>query len=506
MHPSPACPELCRREFWILPKMRNEPNPNTANSQSPKARKYETNPIPAAADLWRTKKCETNPIYPYPSLAQDRNMRNEPNFAPTYCLVPRASFSQNEPNSHIPSIPPPHIYAKRTQSTVSPPRIRITSADYDPSIAKFDYTYVANENNIYRKTFDHRTNDEYNQYAYDDLDRLTAVTYHDSDAEAFNMDVLGNRDGDQTLRDDGTVNFTVNDDTNRYTAIGGNSISHDNAGNTIVDQNGYQYWYDYENRIIRIDDSEDEAVATFEYDALGRRIRKVVYGSPTYTEYYYYNDKWQVLAEEYDGTSYSHRYVYGNYIDEVLIMDDGYDYYYYAHNHLFSTVALTNDTGVVVERYEYNAYGKVQIMSSAFVNRDSSLFWNPYTFTGRRLDTLDGGDLKIMYYRNRYYDTETGRFLQQDPFGIDPAGDRANPFMPLNQYYDGRNSYQYALSQVLKRIDPLGYSSFEVVEDVVSFEWWEKIGMNPGHTWKGKMTYIYSWNCTDDGAIDNLIA
>ena len=34
---------------------------------------------------------------------------------------------------------------------------RITSADYTASIAKFDYTYVANETNIYQKEFDHRT-------------------------------------------------------------------------------------------------------------------------------------------------------------------------------------------------------------------------------------------------------------------------------------------------------------------------------------------------------------
>ncbi len=60
---------------------------------------------------------------------------------------------------------------------------------------------------------------------------MTAVTYHDSDTEAFTMDALGNRTGDQTLRDDGTVDFTVDSATNRYSSVGGNSISHDDAGN-----------------------------------------------------------------------------------------------------------------------------------------------------------------------------------------------------------------------------------------------------------------------------------
>ena len=79
---------------------------------------------------------------------------------------------------------------------------RVTDIDYGAEVASFDYSYVSNENNIYRKTFDHRSGDPYNEYSYDDLDRLTGVTYHDTDTEAFNMDDLGNRDGNQTLRDE----------------------------------------------------------------------------------------------------------------------------------------------------------------------------------------------------------------------------------------------------------------------------------------------------------------
>ena len=65
--------------------------------------------------------------------------------------------------------------------------------DYGAPVASFDCSYVANENNIYRKTFDHRSSDPYNEYSYDDLDRLVGVTYHDTDTEAFNMDDTKNR-------------------------------------------------------------------------------------------------------------------------------------------------------------------------------------------------------------------------------------------------------------------------------------------------------------------------
>jgi len=61
--------------------------------------------------------------------------------------------------------------------------------------------------------------------------------------------------------------------------------------------------------------------------------------------------EWQVLAE-YDGAGALQRYyVYGNYIDEPLVMhreSDDKDYYY-AQDHLYSVVALTDDNGSVVE-------------------------------------------------------------------------------------------------------------------------------------------------------------
>jgi len=105
---------------------------------------------------------------------------------------------------------------------------RVTDIDYGESVVKFGYSYAADENNIYRKTFDHRSGDPYNEYTYDDLDRLTDAGYlvdggTPDREDSFVMDGLGNRTGNQTLRDD-TVNFTVQSSTNRYTSIGGHSI------------------------------------------------------------------------------------------------------------------------------------------------------------------------------------------------------------------------------------------------------------------------------------------
>ena len=48
-----------------------------------------------------------------------------------------------------------------------------------------------------------------------------------------------------------------------------------------------------------------------------------------------------------------------------------------------------------------------------------------------------------MYYRNRYYDTQTGRFLQPDPTG----------------YLDGMNLHEYVTSNPILYLDPSGLMS-----------------------------------------------
>jgi RHS repeat-associated protein len=87
---------------------------------------------------------------------------------------------------------------------------------------------------------------------------------------------------------------------------------------------------------------------------------------------------------------------------------------------------LFNDaSGAVMERYEYDVYGRAYVMSAGYGGRLYPWYGNPYLFTGQRQDYLDNNSLKLMYYRSRYYDTYTGRFLQRDPLGVNPAGSQS---------------------------------------------------------------------------------
>ena len=78
------------------------------------------------------------------------------------------------------------------------------------------------------------------------------------------------------LRDGTDQDYAVNDLTNRYDNDAGEDIvcEYDDAGNTTVDPNGYQYTYDYENRIIEVKDKDSVSIVEYAYDALGRRIQK----------------------------------------------------------------------------------------------------------------------------------------------------------------------------------------------------------------------------------------
>ena len=119
--------------------------------------------------------------------------------------------------------------------------------------------------------------------------------------------------------------------------------------------------------------------------------------------------------------------------------------YYYIQDHLYSPAALVDtSTGSVLERYEYDAYGDPTIWAASFTTtRSSSAYGNNYLFTGRRLDLLDTGNLKLQYNRNRHYDHHMGRWLTQDPLGATPNAQTPNRFEVIGQYGNGLNLYQY---------------------------------------------------------------
>ena len=95
--------------------------------------------------------------------------------------------------------------------------------------------------------------DPANGFTYDTLDRLTQADYLVgvlTEDEQFTYDSLGNRTN-VNLRG-GTDEVYAHNNVNEYTTIGGNSLTHDAAGNMTGCNLDYTYEYDYENRLNKI--------------------------------------------------------------------------------------------------------------------------------------------------------------------------------------------------------------------------------------------------------------
>ncbi|MCP4711149.1 MAG: RHS repeat protein, partial [Planctomycetes bacterium] len=188
-------------------------------------------------------------------------------------------------------------------------------------LVDFDYTRD-NTANITQQVFGHRDSTPDNDYTYDTMDRLTKVDYLDSLSEEFDYDKLGNRES-IVDKDDETITYAIDYETNRYDESGsyGVELEYDEAGNTTVNYDRYQFFYDYENRLIEVQTDANDVVVEYTYNALGRRSQKhEVMGIDDDYIRYYYNKDYQVLSETDEDDAELRTFIYGRGLDEVLVM------------------------------------------------------------------------------------------------------------------------------------------------------------------------------------------
>ncbi|WP_160431651.1 RHS repeat domain-containing protein [Gilliamella sp. Pas-s25] len=114
--------------------------------------------------------------------------------------------------------------------------------------------------------------------------------------------------------------------------------------------------------------------------------------------------------------------------------------YWYQNNYLGTPHRLTDSLGDTVYECEYSAYGEITYEHWPQAENNIKPI-NPLRFQGQYFDEETG----LHYNINRYYDPFTGRYITQDPLGI----------------LGGLNSYQYAGSDPINWVDPLGLIKIE---------------------------------------------
>lgn len=181
---------------------------------------------------------------------------------------------------------------------------------------------------------------------------------------------------------------------------------YDNNGNTQtkVDSTGTTtYTWDYENRLSSVTLPGSGGTVTFKYDPFGRRIYKSLSSGTSIFAY----DADNLVEETNSSGTVVARYSQGLNIDEPLAMlRSGTTSYYHADG-LGSVTSLTSAAGAVAQTYSFDSFGKQTASSGSLTN--------PFQYTGRELDA----ETSLYFYRARYYDPNTGRFLSEDPARYD---------------------------------------------------------------------------------------
>jgi RHS repeat-associated protein len=180
------------------------------------------------------------------------------------------------------------------------------------------------------------------------------------------------------------------------------SLTYDWQGN-VASKNNVAYDFDFGNRLRSV--TNGATTSTYVYDAAGRRVRDIT-GSSKYSLY--------TQAGQLAYTSDGRKRVTENYIHlggsliatRTVPFGSSTATVEYQHTDALGTpVAVTNASGAVVRRSEYEPYGKV--LNRAVLDGPG--------FTGHVEDAATG----LTYMQQRYFDAKLGIFESVDPVTAD---------------------------------------------------------------------------------------
>ena len=316
-------------------------------------------------------------------------------------------------------------------------------------------------------------------YAYDAIGSLASATVPTiyGGNESYQYDDVGNRTADAT----GSYAYDANH--RRLNEDGRFKYFYDNNGNLVLKTSKLvnevtSYQYTSENQLVKVTVAEviNGPVlkeVTFTYDAVGRRIQKKVIDNTTagdpahnYTRKYAYDGmdlRYELNASNVPVARYTYS---GSGVDDVLgvvITSAGVSAglaqeagtYYLLKDNLGTVTDVVDSNGNIKQSYLYSSYGKqLKIVNAAGADISSTPALKiPFGFTGREFDSETG----LYYFRARYLDASTGRFLQEDP-------SPGNIEIPNS----ANNKYIFGLNNPIENRDPLGRDAWNEIGKIAA--------------------------------------
>jgi RHS repeat-associated protein len=302
-------------------------------------------------------------------------------------------------------------------------------------------------------------------YEYDEARQLKGINYSSAAGPIGNLsydyDSLGrviHLGGSLVgLNLPAAMSGAVYNDHNQLITWNGASYSYDENGNLSADGTRSFTW-NARDELVQI--SGGSTSAQFSYDAWGRRTRKSVNSAAT--KYVY--DGPNIVQERSDDGSLRASFLPGFGMDEMYGRTRDSAKTEYLTDSLGSTIAIADASGTLLTNYTYEPHGKAVQGGAADDNSRA--------FTGREDDRTG-----LLYYRARYYDPSTARFIAEDPLGLG-GGDF--------------NLYRYVLGDPINHVDPSGLIILVPYTDYQALALREQLKCNQGSTW-GCIKAAYYW-------------
>ena len=251
-------------------------------------------------------------------------------------------------------------------------------------------------------------------YSYDLLNQLTGFTRTDGHDQSWDIDAEGNFN---TVTTDGVDEDRTHNAQNELTGVGAATPTYDANGSLTTDEAGRTLTYDAWDRLVQVAPlGGGSSLATYQYDALGRRIVQTVGGE---TRSFFYSVAWQVLEERVGGVA-KVQYVWSPvYVDALVVRDRDADgsgangleeRLYVVQDANWNVTALLDIAGAVVERYAYDPYGARTVLNATWGTLASSSVAFVHGHQGLRFEVATG----LYQNRNREHSPTLMRFTSND--------------------------------------------------------------------------------------------